>query len=309
MDMSDLLKRINAFYREHGKYIATKLIIENVIVARIRIFTEKILLFLYRLRFSDHVVKKVQGNRMALSLNDIGISRELVLKGVHEKNSTNQFKKEVKEGMVLLEIGANIGYYTLIAARIIGGQGHIYAFEPSPQNFKSLVDNVTINGFDDIVEAHKKGLGDKTGKSKFFLSTKSNMSSFLRREDMGEIKQVQTIEVDTITVDDFLDGEKIDYIRMDVEGFEWEVVEGMGKTLEDKENSPKGMFIEIHSELLKKNNHSVREFINILKGYGYDIKKSFYRGRSDISVDSTAELLNHNLLEKGYWETFFVKQT
>ena len=61
------------------------------------------------------VICNVQGSRMKLDLSDQGISRELYATGVHEPYSTRQFRKELKCGMVLLEVGANIGYYTLIA--------------------------------------------------------------------------------------------------------------------------------------------------------------------------------------------------
>jgi hypothetical protein len=67
------------------------------------------------------------------------------------------------------------------------------------------------------------------------------------------------------------------------------------------------MFIEVHSELLHRRNSSAKEFITHLAGHGYEVSKSFYRGRQDISVSSTSEILNHKLLEVGYWETFFRK--
>lgn len=304
-----MFKRITSYYRTNGVFRAI-ITLKNKFLQKfnISIFTEKIPLFLYKLLSSDgFLIKEVQGNKMILDLNDVGISKELLLKGVHEKNTTHQFKKEINEGMNILEIGANIGYYTLIAARIIKDNGHIYAFEPSPQNVRSLIANIYINGFENIVEVHREGIADKTSKLTFFLYSKSNLCGFERRKTEGDIKQIGEIMVDVTTVDQFLGNRKIDYLRMDIEGFEWEAIKGMKKILGDKDNSPRGMYIEIHSALLQKKGHSAKEFINILTDYGYSVRKSFYRGRSDISANSTDELLKHNLLEKGYWETFFVK--
>ncbi len=305
----NIFKRITSYYGTNGIFRATKTIIKMFLQKFIiSIFTEKIPLFLYKLLSSDgFLIKKVQGNKMILNLNDVGISKELLLEGVHEKNTTNQFKKEISEGMNILEIGANIGYYTLIAAKMIKDKGHIYAFEPSPQNIRSLIANIYINGFENIVEVHREGIADKTGRLTFFLYSKSNLCSFVRRETEGDIIQTGEIMVDVTTVDQFLGNRNIDYLRMDIEGFEWEAIKGMKKTLGDKDNSPRGMYIEVHSVLLQKRGHSAKEFINILMDYGYSVKKSFYRGRSNISANSTDELLKHNLLEKGYWETFFVK--
>ena len=306
-----VFKYITLFYRDNGFFFTIKAIIKAFIILssnKIRKTTEETRIFLYKLISPDNLImKEIQGNKMILNLNDVGISRELLLKGVHEKNSTNQFKEEINEGMILLEVGANIGYYALIGARIIGDKGHIYAFEPSPQNIRSLIANVYINGFENIVEVHRKGIADKSSKLTFFLYTKSNLCGFVRRETEGDIRQIGEIIVDVSTIDQFLGKRKIDYLRMDIEGFEWEAIKGMKKTLRDKENFPRGMFIEVHSALLQKKGHSAEEFINILTDCGYSVKKSFYRGRSDISVNSTNELLKHNLLEKGYWETFFVK--
>lgn len=302
-----MFRRIILFYKNNGLVFTMKAIIK-LFLNIIRKMAEKTRMFIYKLFSSCNlVIKEIQGNKMILNIDDVGISRELLLKGIHEKNSTNQFKKEITEGMNLLEIGANIGYYALISARIIKDRGHIYAFEPSPQNVRSLIANIYINEFEDIVEVHREGIADKPGKLTFFLYTKCNLCSFVRRKVEGNIKQTEEITVDVITVDQFLGNRKIDYLRMDIEGFEWEAIEGMEKTLSDKESSPRGMFIEVHSALLQKKGCSAKEFINVLTDYGYSVKKSFYRGRSDISVNSTDELLKHELLEKGYWETFFVK--
>ena len=87
------------------------------------------------IRSGGVVVRNVQGSRMKLDLSDEGISRELYLTGVHEPHSTRQFREELKPGMVLLEIGANIGYYSLIAMQRVGPKGscdRLGAFSSQP---------------------------------------------------------------------------------------------------------------------------------------------------------------------------------
>lgn len=251
-------------------------------------------------------LKQVQGSLMNLDIRDIGISKELILTGIHEKNSTAHFKKTIKEGMHIGEFGANIGYYALIASNIVGENGLIYAFEPSFENYKQLKNNITLNNKQNIFKLINKGIGAKNQTMQFYVSSKGNMSSFIKREEYGDIKNIDTLNIDVIKADDFFVNNQLDFVRMDVEGFELEIIEGMHDIL-SRENKPKGLFIEVHSELLHKRNTSASNFINKLCNYGYEIDIAFFRGLSEISVSSKTELLNHHILEKGYWETFFKK--
>lgn len=268
-----------------------------------RFFREYLCLkFLYWRSENGKIIMNIQGNKMILNLNDEGISRELVLYGYHELNSTNEVKKIIKPGMRILEIGANIGYYALIETTLAGKNGFLYAFEPSPFNFSLLKKNLEINNIKNT-ELYQKAIGAKNTTSKFYVADKSNLSSFIKRFDMDMYKNGSIIDMEMITLEKFLeDKEQIDFIRMDVEGYENEVLKGAQNIL--KINPPKHFFIEIHSELLHKKNNSAREIVNYLRNLGYEVSRSFYRGSSEIFVNDTDSLLNHSLLEKGYWETF-----
>lgn len=251
------------------------------------------------------VIKNIHNNKMLLDISDMGISKELVLTGWHEKNSSKFIQKEIKEGMSIVEIGANIGYYTLIEANIIGKNGHIYAFEPNLKNMQNLKTNIHLNSYEDMVSFYPFAIGGENTTADFYVADFGNLSTFAKREDNLCDYKIQKTKV--VKLDDILRGKKIDYFRMDVEGYETEVIKGMHEILSSQE-APYGMFIEVHSELLHKLNSTAKEFINKLSGYGYDVKKSFYRGKLDISVENTQDLLSHELLEKGYWETFFYKK-
>ncbi len=251
------------------------------------------------------IIKKIQGSYMLLNLADEGISKELLLTGVHEKNSTLFFKNSIQKGMHVLDIGANIGYYALIASRIIGKTGRIYAFEPSPFNFNILKINMLLNDKASIFDLHNAAIGSKDSVGTFYIYSKRNMSSFVKRKEEKGVKIIGSVDVKVIKLDSFVKNKKIDYLRMDVEGYEAEILKGMKKLLSRKDK-PKGMFIEIHSELLHSFGTNAEKFVKDLVSYGYKVKKSFFRGKKTISVSSTKDLLNHPLLESGYWETFFV---
>ena len=105
---------------------------------------------------------------MYLKLNDAGISRELALLGVHEPIATRLLNQQIKSGMRVIEIGANIGYYTLIAANLVGESGKIYAIEPEPANYALLTKNVEVNGYKNVIPI-QKAISNEIGTSK--LST------------------------------------------------------------------------------------------------------------------------------------------
>lgn len=272
-----------------------------------RFFREYVpLKILYSLSDDGKLVKEIQGSKMVLDLNDQGISRELAVYGCHEKNSTQQTKSILRPGMTVLEVGANIGYYALMEAKIVGNQGKVFAFEPSPYNFNLLQANIELNGYRNI-ETFPKAIGDKEGRAMFYVAGRSNLSGFIKRDDMASMYRggkEDVVEVEVVRLDNFLRDKKVDFIRMDVEGFETEILKGMEKTLSSK-SAPAYFFIEVHSELLHKKNSSAGALVGYLKHYGYEVEKSFYRGGDKVAAKSTAELVNHPWLERGYWETFF----
>ena len=254
------------------------------------------------------VTRSVQGIRMKLDLRDAGISRELFLTGVHEIHSTQQFKEEMKPGMILLEIGANIGYFALLGAVRIRPGGRVLALEPSPANVKSLEENAKLNGLDDVVNVYPFAAGRESGTLPFYVVSKSNLCGFVNRAGPG-IKLLGQLEVGVVPVDHIVEeeGVRVDYFRMDVEGFETEVVEGMIRTLTN-EDPPEGGFIEIHSELLNRKGTTAWSFIDRMYELGYQIKTARYRGQADVVVSSNSEFLDHPWSETGYWETFFCRR-
>ena len=298
-----IIKRsINVFKKEGVNSFSAKLI-DFILMSLKRFFREYVALKLAYLKSNNGmIIKNIHDNPMMLDLNDLGISRELLIYGYHEWNSTNEVKKLVKKGMRILEIGANIGYYAILEAKLAGEKGFLYAIEPSPFNFDMLKKNIALNGIKNS-EIYQKAAGSKGEMAKFYVANKSNLSSFIKRDDMDMYKNGKIIDVEIVRLDDFLVNKEVDFIRMDVEGYEKEILKGLEKTM--TKQHPKHFFIEIHSDLLHKKNSSAREILEYLNKFGYKVIKSFHRGGSKIIIDSTEKLLSHPKLEIGYWETFF----
>lgn len=267
-----------------------------------RFFREYIpLRYYYRHSKNGEVVRDVQGSWMLLNLTDTGISRELSLYGVHEKNSTAHIKSIVKPGMKILECGANIGYYAMLQARLIGKTGHVYAIEPSPKNVAWMKRNIAINGYENI-EVTPGAFGAEKGVAPFYVDIRSNLSSFVKRDDLTEF---EVVDVPMMTIDNFMaNGNDVDLIRMDVEGYETEILKGGEKTLQTS-RAPKYFFIEVHCELLKKRGSGGFEIAKYLRQFGYEVDIGFHRGSEKHVVKSMKEFEDHPLREVGYWEIFF----
>ena len=90
----------------------------------------------------------VMGNKMFLDPQD---SLLLSINGIYEEFETELVSKEISKNDVVVDIGANIGYYTLIFAKLVGENGKVFAFEPDPSNFALLKKNVELNGFRNVV--------------------------------------------------------------------------------------------------------------------------------------------------------------
>ncbi len=208
------------------------------------------------------VVKDIQGSKMYLNLNDYGLSKHLFLNGVREPECTKIMKKWLKKGMTIVELGANIGYYALMEASIIGDKGKIYAVEPFPSNFELLKNNISLNPYKKIIHPYHLAISNKSGTEKLFVSNEHNLCNMLS-SDCNDY-----VEVKTETLDNFLKGKKSpDLIRMDIEGFEYYVLEGMKKTLKDNKSCK--IFIEMHPHQMNEKGLDYKKPLDTLLNLGY----------------------------------------
>lgn len=223
-----------------------------------------------------YVTKKVNGYRMYLDLNDRGISRTLALFGTREKDQIYILEKELKPGMVVLDIGSNIGSYALLEAGIVGCRGKVYAVEPAPDNFGRLNANVMLNRLDGIIQTFQLGISNRQGVQKLFLSESSNLHTFCLEEfsvgKRGESREKRTIDVETVSISDFRENKRqIDFIRMDIEGYEIEAFQGMLSALKKGGFSPMVLF-ETHRPKYNTNDRNIRDILEKLFSFGYFVK-------------------------------------
>ena len=143
--------------------------------------------------------------------------------GLHELSEMGFVLHVFNEGDVFVDVGANIGSYTIIAAGAIGAR--VVAIEPIPATFKRLEENIDLNRLNDRVRAHCLGLSDKPGIL-MFTSHLDTVNHVVAKSEPGN-----SISIPVTTLDDLLQGTSPTIIKIDVEGHEVAVLEGSKKTL------------------------------------------------------------------------------
>jgi len=224
---------------------------------------------LLRLRLKNrYIEKEIMGNRMFLDVKeDMGISYDLFRIGFREPFATKAFHEELSRGDVVVDIGANIGYYVLLEAMLVGKEGRVYAIEPVPQNVDLLKKNIKLNNYSNV-EVFQLAIGNENKKDLIYLSSKRNCGSMIKKAVMSTYKDEMLVKV--VSLDKFLENKPFpDLIRMDVEGYEIKIIRGMKKILES--NKPLKIFVEIHPNIMKG---KTKDFLNILKNFGFQAKKS-----------------------------------
>jgi len=245
------------------------------------------------------LVHNIHGFIMLVDARDKGIGRELRIYGIHEPILSHLLPLFVNTGDIILDVGANIGYYTLLFSRYVGPNGLVIAVEPEPRNFKLLQINLALNK---ITNVHllQMAISDKEGTATLFISQYSNWHS-LRN---NTLLTTQTVEVTTTTIDTLVENLNvpIKLIRMDIEGFEYEALLGAQKTLSDIKPY---LIIEIHPWSFKNIKRLKQMFANLVD-LGYENQFLILRGddypwsnRSRIWQCSLKHVMENNVLLKG----------
>ncbi len=237
---------------------------------------------------NDFVTKKIHGFKIFLDKKDPGISRTLMMpkffrKWHREPEFMDIIEKEVKEGMVAFDLGANIGYVTLCLAKYVGNTGHVYSVEPSPHNYEILKKNILVNHLGNRVDAFQYAISSESGTTHFNLSEESNLHSIVKTKYTK-----QTIEVNTVSIDDFFADKRFpNFIKMDIEGAELQALEGMNKILSMSDETMK-ILMEIHPMYYSKAKFAVQ------------LKKMFDAGFKAKYVVSAGTARPDYFVEKGY---------
>ena len=217
------------------------------------------------------LVRRIHDYKLCLDLRDGGLSKDIAIRGTREEQLKYIIDREVGPGDVVLDIGANIGYYTIMLASRVGDSGRVYAIEPEPKNFELLRTNIELNGVGSVVKAYWLGASDAQGAGRLYVHEFSNLHSFLPMSgsDSNGSAGQPYVEVPLTDVSSFIQGKRpVDLLRMDIEGYEVEVIRGLERAIADGSFSGKILF-ECHFPRYNDETHSMREPLTMLLSHGY----------------------------------------
>lgn len=204
----------------------------------------------------------VLGHRMFQNPGDAGID--------YSRLRDNDFgevgiSKTLRPGDVVLDLGANIGLFTLLYARQVGPNGRVHAFEPGVQSFALLQTNAAINGYSNVT-LYNKAVADQDGQAKFLLCTTGDSDNRLM-DNSGE--QREEIDIEVVRLDTLFGPNRVDFIKMDIQGAELLAMKGLRETC--AHNPQLRMLIEFSPATLIDAGASPRDFLELCRSYGFNI--------------------------------------
>jgi FkbM family methyltransferase len=219
--------------------------------------------------FRGVTIKAKYDRRYHLSLDvEEWIQQHVFFFGMYDQPGIDFIKKSLNPEDIFFDIGANIGLFSISASGIIDHEkgGQIHAFEPIPQIFEKLTENIARNAINHI-KAHPVAIYERSQTLELFIARKQNLgaSSIYHSKDLhGE-----PMKVDAISIDDFMTDHQIpgvDFIKMDIEGAEIFALKGMIQTL--KRFKPL-LMVEISENVLKGRDIKGNQVFDFLKEQGY----------------------------------------
>lgn len=251
-----------------------------------RLFLAKIFRFLFTFRFfrkryhgivfrifqpfnmfkSVTVVSNYDKNlKMKLDLDE-WIQQHIYFLGYFDPRGIRYIKNQLYEGEVFVDIGANVGAYSLIASRLVGKSGKVLAFEPASKCFLRLSKNISMNGLTNII-AERKAVLEKNTQIDLHIASIHNlgMSSIFHHTSESGV----TEKVEAVSLDDYAEKKSIQHIsliKIDIEGAELLALRGMKRIIE--KFRPR-ILIELKEETLAKSEFQVNDINEFLMNAGY----------------------------------------
>jgi FkbM family methyltransferase len=192
---------------------------------------------------------------------------EAIRKGQRESLMATLLEDAVRPGTTVIDVGAYIGHFTLLAARAAGPSGRTYAFEPDPRDYSWLVRNVEVNGFTDRVATEAVAVTGRTGTALLHLARQdTSQSSIVFPRDA-----IDSVRVPTVALDAHLTSEgEVSVVKIDVEGAEMEALDGMERTLASSPDV--SLFIEVNPRALEAAGSSTRVLLDRLRDLGFEYR-------------------------------------
>jgi FkbM family methyltransferase len=231
--------------------------------------------------------RKILGSTMLLDLdNDPILAKSLVEDGLYSYTVTSSCYHEIKPDMIIIDVGANIGYVTFLAASRCGEYGSVISFEPGFDSCNLMKKSLKLNSYKNI-EILNKGVAEKTKKGKLFLSPTASVDNQI----LEGIENRNSIDIQIVSIDDFVLERNIvpDFIKIDVQGAEYFVFDGMIKLLQTNESLK--LLVEFSPRKQKEKMDMFLDLLNKMKNLGFKI---YYLHEPKKEIDFKSFLVYEN---------------
>ncbi len=182
-------------------------------------------------KVGEHILKLPNGIQLWINPSkDQGVERSLFETGTYERGTLHFMENYLFQGQTFVDVGANIGLMSITAKKAVGENGQVWAFEANPKTFQILEKNLDLNDLNSV-HTFECGLGDKKGNLTLYDNWSINRGA---ASTVVKGENAQATEISILTLDAVVTGQSIgvDMIKIDVEGMEWEVLEGAQNTIE-----------------------------------------------------------------------------
>ncbi len=212
----------------------------------------------------------VNGKKMFVDLRDSAVATHLFVSKTWEPEETKLVSRLLEEGDVFVDVGANLGYFTLIASDAVGKTGRVFAFEPEPNNFSLLQKNVEVNKCANVC-CERKAVSNANQPIELHLSSFNygDHRIYSSHDDEGYNRGEERArtQVEGVTLDSYFpSGTRIDFIKMDVQGAEYFALLGMERVL--RENVDVVLMVEFWPHGLREAGVEPSAFLEKVVGPG-----------------------------------------
>ena len=226
---------------------------------------------------------QVWAGKMFLHPND---AFRLSIYGIHGTHDFKIIKNNVKDGDNVIDLGANIGYFTLILAKLVGPTGKVFAFEPDPRNLALLKKNVEYNNYKNVIIV-PKAVSNVNDKCTLYVGQKTFGQNRIYKPEKTKTQKFVPIDSETVRLDDFFKTnnllDKISFIKMDIEGSEFLALSGMKEILKLNKNIK--IFTEVETSYLEDAGSSYDQFMDVLTENNFTFSLADNRNEVLIKVD------------------------
>jgi FkbM family methyltransferase len=219
---------------------------------------------------SDVLVTEVDGMIVGVPADEWRMAAHHAFRGPMEPGVVRCFCNLIRPGGVVVDVGANVGIYTLFAARLLQGTGKLHSFEPTPRTYRILRDNVQVNGYLEleIIKLHQLAVTDKAGTAQLSIFDRDCGHNTIFQDPVASGR----IEVLTTSLDETLGTqEAVDVVKIDAEGAEPLILRGMKKVIE--RNPRIRILLEFAPIHLRRAGCNPSEFLDEIASLGFMIRR------------------------------------